>query len=176
MITRIHNARRCAAIFLILFGVTFATALLVGPAAHFLHWINAAEYAAGVSLTAMLLDALMNLTGREPLFPSMLLTPCPIVEQPAEEGPEWEELNHRRELLAARLQCDQPCVQANQTALCSGWPFCGKAPPDVIAAPPSPDHPSIAQVRLYRKPASMDDPLASLLRGKWIDQAGRNMS
>lgn len=125
---RLHGTARCTCIFLALFGITFLTALLVDPVLHYSHWIESAEYAAGVSLTALLLDVVLNMTTDRQLFPSMLLQPCPADESKAGEEAEWDAIRHRRELVDQRLQMDVPCLCDRPGGPCVRWPFCEDAP------------------------------------------------
>lgn len=127
MHTRIHATARCALMFFALFAATFVMALLVGPVAHLSHWVESAGYAAGVSLTALLLDVLLNLSGKRPLFPSMLLKPGLSDVGQAGDEQAWAVLNHRRELLAERLRIDTSCTCARSPAPCDAWPFCTEA-------------------------------------------------
>ena len=43
----------------------------------------------------------------------------------AEEGPEWALVNMRREMLAVRLQVDEPRFCARRGIPCDCWSFCG---------------------------------------------------
>lgn len=128
MKSRIHCASRCVAIFIMLFAITFLLALLVEPAGH--HWplVKFAAYAAGVSVTALLLDIGIHLISGRQLFPSMLLQTDPSDALMPEDWSVWDEINHRRKILELRLQIDKPRICSKRGFACTCWSFCGGDP------------------------------------------------
>lgn len=117
-----------------LFGITFVVILLILSEKGYSYLLKAAEYALGIGVIALLLEVLAGLLGVKQRFSRILLPTDGSGNLVDEYGPEWAEINHRRELLKKRLQIDEPRRCSKNDMPCTCWSFCGGDPDLVLSA------------------------------------------